>query len=112
MDANQTNAVTPLPRSREGDVLDGSKLWRIVAERTHEAWLTLRDPEGWFTAGVKFDGCISFTRYFNIPEGSDDPRADEGDLVDTLHICDLDEMIERLHAIKAFARAHFGEWPG
>ncbi len=85
-----------------------SDMWRVDEQKTKEHWLELVDPEGWYHAVVMWDGCIQFDRYFNVPirEGRDDEDAD------SLHICDLDDMIARLQALKAEALKHFSEgWP-
>lgn len=88
------------------------KLWREVPEESHTAWLTLHDPEGWYTAGVKFDGCVHLHRYFNLPRHLRTKQDDERDAPDYYHICDIDEEIARLQAIKALALEYFGEhWP-
>lgn len=84
-------------------------LWTVVPEKTEEHWLEVRDPEGWWSASVKWDGCVHLNRYAPHPVDASRP----GDEPDYLHICDLDEVIERLQAIKALALKHFkGNWPG
>jgi hypothetical protein len=76
--------------------------WQVVAADTEPHWLALHDPEGWWDATVKPDGCIDIHRYFNAP----------GEDADDLHICDLDGLIARLQALKLEAAKHFGpEWP-
>ena len=41
-----------------------------------------------------------------------DPAWDDDDNVDYMHVCDIDEMIERLTELREMARVHFGEhWP-
>jgi hypothetical protein len=78
--------------------------WEIVAEKSAPHWLELRDPDGWYEASVKWDGCVHFLRHFNEPDGKGD--------TDYLHICDLDEEIARLTALRDMSRAHFGpDWP-
>lgn len=81
-------------------------IWRTVSDKTNDAWLEVDDGEGWWSAFVKWDGCLEVTRYFNVPygEGNEDNES-------TIHICDLDEFIARLEALRALARQHFGDWP-
>lgn len=81
-----------------------SELWEVVTAKTQDDWLQLRDPEGWRDAYVKWDGCIGYTRHFNQPNGDGDS--------DDIHICDLDDEIARLQALKELALKHFGaNWP-
>lgn len=85
------------------------KFWEIKEARQH--CLKLKDPEGWYTAAVKWDGCIHFNRYFNAPHKEGETRL-EHETDDYLHICDIDDLIERLQALKAEAKKHYGEkWP-
>jgi hypothetical protein len=80
--------------------------WRIIADKSSNVRLEVQDPDGWYDASVKWDGCIDFRRYKNAP--LDDPdRSDELD--DVLHICELDDEIERLQALRAVAVEHFGQ---
>jgi hypothetical protein len=74
-----------------------------------DLWVDLMDPEGWWEAGVKSDGCIHLNQYFNRPftEVSPTEAADSG----YFHICDLDDFILRLQALRAAALEHFGAWP-
>ena len=86
--------------------------WEVVPEQTKEHWLELRDPEGWWEAFVKWDGCGEIYRAFNVPF-TIDPRGSRQGLAeeDALHFCDLDDLIDRLHALKAEALKHFIDWP-
>ena len=84
-------------------------LWVMVPEKTHEYWLEVKDPDGWYSASIKFDGCIHYHRYYNSP--MDTPDRDEED-VDYIHICDIDGEIERLRSLKLMALGFFGsKWP-
>ena len=80
--------------------------WDILLDESRPSWLEVRDPEGWRSAVVKFDGCIHYYRYFNTPQGMD-PKQDEER--NYLHICDIDEEIARLQALKATAQRWFAE---
>ena len=79
--------------------------------------LHLRDPDGWYEAMVKWDGCIHFYQAGNVPFdatfGQSEGPRDESACDDYIHICDLDDFIARLAALRDAARAHFGEkeWP-
>ncbi len=86
--------------------------WTIV-EGNRFAF-TADDPEGWYDAWVKFDGCIEFKRFFNLPKGDPDQDAED---FDGMHICDLDQVIERLQSLRKVAVEYFAaqgqnRWPG
>jgi len=88
--------------------------WKILPEKTTETWLQVEDPEGWYGAIVKWDGCIHFDAYANVPihERTGDPKEEHRELVDYIHICDIDDMIARLQDLREVAVSHFGEkWP-
>jgi hypothetical protein len=88
--------------------------WQVVEEESRPHWLEVKDPEGWYEAIVKWDGCIELSRFFNLPL----PRRadDEAQMEDHIHICDLDGFIARLQALKNVAREYFDaqgrDWPG
>ncbi len=85
--------------------------WKTEETNKGDNWVEFYDPEGWYSATVRWDGCIGFRRFFNSPADSLERRRREDD-VDGLHICDIDEMIEQLTALKAKAKEYFGEdWP-
>lgn len=60
----------------------------------------------WREASVKWDGCIHYYCFYNEPG----PKKDKH-VADYFHICDIDEEIEWLQALKRKALEHFGEWP-
>lgn len=81
------------------------KKWTKAPDST-EFCLKLRDEnEGW-SASVKWDGCIHFNRYYNGMSIDDKTGED----CDYIHICDVDEMIERLQELRAAAIVHFDGW--
>lgn len=100
----------------------GDDLWRVVDEKTEDHWLELVEPGGFWHAMVKADGCVDLR---HITSGNpvdwngefqesvlDD--ATEGVDLDYLHICEVDELIERLQSLKRFAAQHFHDediWP-
>lgn len=88
--------------------------WVKSEVQEYPNWLAVRDPNGWYQATIKHDGCIDFRHAanspFTLPDGSSLPewaRPKDGDDCDAdLHICDLDALIERLQALRDFARQH------
>lgn len=80
------------------DESEGPGPWQID-ESSQDHWLTLRDPKGVWKADVKWDGCVDL-----LHQG------------DYFHICELDDFIERLQALRKIAVDYFeqkrGEWPG
>lgn len=82
---------------------------QVDPEGTNEARLSVVSQDGWFSAAVRFDGCIDYRQYANTPYRKDEARDEPCD--DYVHVCDLDVFIERLQAIKAEAVKHFGTWP-
>lgn len=86
--------------------------WKVVPEKTEDHWLEVVDPDGWYSAVVKWDGCVHFRRYHNIPLQDRPSGKEHMELEDYLHMCDIDEEIERLQKLKEAALKHFGEdWP-
>jgi hypothetical protein len=74
-------------------------------------YVEFADGEGWWEAGVRRDGCIHLTRYYNLPWGGDTNEEKDSNS-DYLHICYLDETIKRLQALKeAACAAYGGDWP-
>ena len=88
-------------------------LWVVDRTKTEDHWLEINDGEGWYSAHIRWDGCIGLSRYFNHPWGVDPIFPDRNEEnFDSVHICDIDDMILRLQALKAIAVEHFGEgWP-
>ena len=71
-------------------------------EASNEYVLHLTSPDlFYYTARVKEDGCVDFHRYFNKD------TASEG--CDSIHLCDIDDEIARLQALKAEALKYFGK---
>lgn len=98
-------------------------MWEKVAEKSESHWLQLREPcpepgkdYTWHEAIVKWDGCVHFHQAGNIPfdehYGRSDKERPHPAVDDYIHICDVDDMIARLQALKAAALEHFGpDWP-
>jgi hypothetical protein len=81
-------------------------LWVLTED--HEAIPTFVDPDGWWEAGVRFDGCVHLRHYSNRPRTDPERRLEDEDYI---HICDLDDAIARLVALREAAQSHFGQWP-
>lgn len=87
-------------------------MWKVDKDNTKEHWLELSDEDGSYHASVKWDGCIHFDRYENIPATIDPERKGPGCCDSYIHICNVDDMIARLQALKQEALLHFGDgWP-
>ena len=85
------------------------KIWEIDKEKTDDHWLELKDPNGFYRAVAKWDGCIHFNQYGNIPLTIDPERKDKACSDDYIHICYLDSHIERLLELKRLAQEHFND---
>jgi uridine kinase len=68
--------------------------------------LVLTDPDGWWRATIRPDGCMELDHYFNEPLNTELPENEEADY-DRMHICDVDDMIERLRELKVLMNTHF-----
>ena len=77
-------------------------------ENPDSPWLEIRDPKGWFSATVKDVRCVDLHRYHNVPctERTDE---DHPQIIDYIHICDIDDLIERLQELKIRAKMHYGD---
>lgn len=53
---------------------------------------------------LKWDGCIDFRYGWNGIKPGEDKT---GENTDYIHICDIDEMIANLQALKEFGKKHF-----
>ncbi len=85
--------------------------WAIEGEST-EYTLNLRDPEGWYAAYVKWDGCFELRRFFNVSATTKDEEDNRQADTDQIHICDIDDIIARLQSLKAIANEHFEKTRG
>jgi len=77
------------------------KLWKVDKIKTQSHWLQLEDATGdLYSAFIKWDGCCEIS------------RCDSNDHEDNIHMCDIDEWIDRLQSMKKAALKHFGDdWP-
>lgn len=80
-------------------------LWEVDESKTKDHWLQVRDPDGWWRATCKWDGCVELHRFFNDPDTADPHDEDD---VDNLHICDLPAFIKRMQALLEMAQEFFG----
>lgn len=64
-----------------------------------------RDTSAYF----KWNGCVNYTKYNNGFTVDDEPSAERSKNSQYIHICELDEMIERLQEIKKIAKLHFSK---
>ncbi len=81
--------------------------WEIVPEKSKEYLLEIKDPDGWYYAQVKWDGCVQYFRYYNTPMGVDIENDKDCDYI---HICSVDEEIARLQALKRMAYKYFEQY--
>ncbi len=81
-------------------------LWKEIPDEGTDYYLVLRDPDNYYEARIKYDGCFEFVRAHNepLPEQSD-PTSQ---MIDQIHICDVDDLIARLRELKRVAFAKFG----
>lgn len=87
------------------------ELWEIDQSQTNEYLLHLRDPEDWYEACVKWDGCVNFYQAYNEPLPEKITTLDTSD-ISYIHICNLEDHIKRLQDIHKKALEHFGQnWP-
>lgn len=66
------------------------------------------DPNGWRRARVKWDGCIDLHTYANTPltiRG----KGEEDSCDCYIHICDIDDFMLELEALRTAAQKHFDE---
>ena len=99
----------------ENSYPDGRPRGRVVGHNGELLWSDAREPNGWYVARVKYDGCIDLYRYHDMPCP---PECDGGEdrphptMIDYIHLCDIDHEIERLQALKKLAMEKFGkDWP-
>jgi hypothetical protein len=99
------------PADDKANTADVTPVWKTLPEESNEYRLQIVDPDGWYKAAIKWDGCIDLDTYANTPLTHRKP--DEEDACDCyIHICDVDDFIGRLQSLKALALAHFdGLWP-
>lgn len=81
-----------------------NKYQKVTEKEENGFHITVQEPNGWYRAWIKNDGCIEFDRFFNDPY----PQPEEGiGMSDRIHICDIDDFIERLKALKEIVEANF-----
>ncbi|MDB5083911.1 MAG: hypothetical protein JWN30_797 [Bacilli bacterium] len=84
-------------------------MWRILNQHKSDdgesVAIDLEDPDGSFEAHVRWDGCMQI----------DMTKKTEENVVleDTIHTCDLDDLIRRLQELKQISQEFFdytGAW--
>jgi uridine kinase len=61
------------------------------------------------SVSIKWDGCVHLHKYWN-GYTVDDPHSEEkANNSDYIHICDIDEMIEKLQELKEVAKVKFSK---
>lgn len=71
-----------------------------MLDKDAERFYPVKTPDGEWSAVIREDGCIDLRRHYD----AGDPDGD-----DYIHICDLDELLPRMHALKTIAQSHFGK---
>jgi hypothetical protein len=67
--------------------------------------VVLEDEEyGYDEVTLKWDGCVDYRIGFNGVKASEDNTGENSQYI---HICDIDEMIEKLQALKEYGKKHF-----
>jgi hypothetical protein len=83
------------------------ELWEVDQLKTNEYRLELHDPDDWYEAGVRWDGCVDLYQSSNRRLSEQKINLNNPD-VSYIHICDIDDFIKRLQDIKQKAIEHFG----
>ena len=80
--------------------------WKVIKDKSKDYWLEVEDPDGWYSAIVKWDGCVHYNKVANepLPITGNHPQ-----LVDYIHYCDLDDEIERLKSLRDIAEKYFNK---
>lgn len=86
--------------------LSNNDIWKV--QKANEHLLTLIEPNQWYRADIKWDGCVHFYRSHN---GAQLDAIGSLENIDYIHICEIDDMIMRLQELKRMALEHFGnDW--
>ena len=80
-------------------------MFKKIKEYEKTRNVILEDEEyGYDEVTLKWDGCIDYRIGHNGVKPSEDPTGDDTDYI---HICDIDEMIKKLQALKEYGKKHF-----
>lgn len=80
-------------------------MFKKVKEYEGTRNVVLEDEEfGFDEVTLKWDGCIDYHMGCNGVKPSEDTK---GENTQYIHICDIDEFIEKLQALKAYGIKHF-----
>ena len=82
--------------------------WRIAKQDTH--WIDIEhtphnDTDVWEEAGIKWDRCVHYRQYSNMPKG-EGGNLDAEDHVSYLHICSVADMVDHMLTILKFGSEH------
>ena len=55
----------------------------------------------------KWDGCVDYNKFSNGYTVDDEDSKSKAESADYIHICDIDDMIEKLQEIKKIAEENF-----
>ena len=84
--------------------------WKKQINGTYdEYWIDLLSEDQFYRACVKADGCIHFYQSCNGRFNEEGVHEPEKDTEDYIHICDVEQWIERLTSLRDWAKRHFGE---
>lgn len=61
------------------------------------------------SVSFKWDGCINYHKYENGYTVDDEYSEDRNKTSQYIHICDINDMIEKLQEIKKIAEEHFSK---
>jgi hypothetical protein len=84
-----------------------SHWWEIVELNSTPYYLELRHPDGWYEARVNYDGCFEFIRAHNHPLPEQPEPTSQ--MINQIHICEIDDLIAQLTDLKRLAFARFGD---
>lgn len=73
--------------------------WNIKEKSEHH--LSLESPCGYWTAHIKWDGCLDLVHSNGQPIDECDPAS-----IQTMHVCDVAEFIVKLAEVCALAEEH------
>lgn len=82
----------------------------VVIKRINDACIDVYDANGWWSAGVKWDGCIDFYSYANISYWDDPERKDKDCCDNYIHLCEGgNDMIETIKILQEIGKREFKE---
>ncbi|RXZ77996.1 hypothetical protein EBB07_28465 [Paenibacillaceae bacterium] len=58
---------------------------------------------------IRWDGCINLWSYYNGYSPDDEDSKEKGENCHYIHMCDIDDMINKLTELKKIAKENFSE---